>query len=77
MNKIIKVLLAMCICIVGIACISISASAEDTSGSCGDYVTWKYEDGTLTISGTGKMTNYEGTNTDDDNDPKNIPWEEY
>ena len=27
-------------------------------GTCGENVTWKYADGTLTISGTGDMTNY-------------------
>ncbi|MGN1098013.1 MAG: leucine-rich repeat domain-containing protein, partial [Clostridia bacterium] len=33
------------------------ASAE-TSGSCGENLTWTLEDGTLTISGTGAMDNY-------------------
>ena len=29
-----------------------------TSGACGDGLTWKYEDGTLTISGSGPMYDY-------------------
>ena len=32
------------------------ASAE--SGTCGENLTWDLTDGVLTISGTGKMTNY-------------------
>lgn len=37
---------------------SISASAE-TSGTCGDNVNWVLsDDGVLTISGTGDMSNY-------------------
>ena len=44
-----------------------TALAEDvaTSGNCGakgseSDVTWKYENGTLTISGTGAMADYSG-----------------
>ncbi len=32
--------------------------AADTSGSCGDGVTWQYADGTLTVSGSGAMADY-------------------
>ena len=32
--------------------------AADTSDKCGEDLTWKLENGTLTISGTGKMANY-------------------
>ena len=35
----------------------IIASAA-TSGTCGDNLTWKLDNGTLTISGTGEMKNY-------------------
>ena len=37
----------------------ITVSADtDTSGTCGDNATWTYEDGTLTISGTGSLYSY-------------------
>jgi len=32
-----------------------------TSGICGDNLTWSYEDGVLSINGTGAMYNYDGT----------------
>ena len=39
---------------------SFSAIHADDNGLCGDNLTWKFtsSDGTLTISGTGDMTNY-------------------
>ena len=37
---------------------SLSVSAADYSGKCGNNVYWEIEDGVLTISGTGKMTDY-------------------
>ena len=39
---------------------SFSAIHADNNGSCGDNLTWKFtsSDGTLTISGTGNMTDY-------------------
>ena len=36
------------------------------SGTCGENLTWEYADGTLTVSGTGAMTDY----TDEDA----VPW---
>ena len=33
-------------------------AADAISGSCGDHLNWKLENGTLTISGTGAMNNY-------------------
>ena len=39
-----------------------SSSADPDSGECGDNVTWAYDgDHTLTISGTGEMTDYNYT----------------
>ena len=34
------------------------ASAADVSGECGEGVNWSFENGTLTISGEGAMSNY-------------------
>ena len=38
----------------------IPAKAEEMSGTCGDNLTWSFDEatGTLTISGTGDMTDY-------------------
>ena len=35
----------------------------ETSGTCGDDVTWSLTDGTLTISGSGDMTDFDWSNT--------------
>ena len=41
------------------ASLTLSAGAETKSGACGDNLTWTLDDsGVLTISGTGKMSNY-------------------
>ena len=47
---------------------SFSAIHADDNGSCGDNLTWKFtsSDGTLTISGTGNMTNF--------GDYRYVPW---
>ena len=47
---------------------SFSAIHADDNGSCGDNLTWKFtsSDGTLTISGTGNMTNFV--------DYRYVPW---
>ena len=40
-----------------VCCLSVTALAADTSGTCGDNVTWTLDNmGTLTISGIGNMT---------------------
>lgn len=41
-----------------------SQDIEATSGTCGTNLIWEFADGTLTISGTGEMTNYTYTGTD-------------
>lgn len=38
--------------------ITLPANAAQTSGKCGDNLTWKYSGGKLTISGTGSMYDY-------------------
>jgi hypothetical protein len=35
-----------------------AAFAQEESGTCGENLTWTYSNGTLTISGTGDMTDY-------------------
>ena len=40
-----------------------SKTAAPTEGACGENATWKLEGGTLTISGTGEMSNYNGYDT--------------
>lgn len=55
-----KKYLLLILCLVS----SLKASAE--SGTCGDNLTWSLEDGVLTISGSGAMTNYSSTS--------NVPW---
>ena len=56
MKKIIvwAVIAAMLVCV-----FAVSSSATDAvTGKCGDNLTWTYESGTLTITGTGDMTDY-------------------
>ena len=48
-------LLALCMVL---ALLPETAWAEETSGSCGDNLTWSYNDGVLTIQGTGQMDDY-------------------
>ena len=45
-----------------------SVNAQATSGSCGTNATWEYDSGTLTISGTGEMDDFEYGET---------PWKDY
>lgn len=40
---------------------AVCVQASDTSGSCGTSATWSIANGVLTISGTGKMDNYQLT----------------
>ena len=47
-----------------------SVNAQATSGSCGANATWEYDNGTLTIEGTGAMADY----TDDLTE---APWHAY
>lgn len=52
--------LFFCVCMILGLIISLSAAASaETSGTCGDNLTWTLDDeGTLVISGTGDMNNY-------------------
>lgn len=46
----------------------VSEMALETSGSCGANVTWRFEDGVLTISGSGAMYDYDSPYGE------NAPW---
>ena len=50
----------------------VDAYADDhaTSGKCGDWLEWSYENGTLSISGRGDMYNYQS-------ELDGAPWENY
>lgn len=58
------ILLSACLWLGGLA-----MSAWAQSGTCGDNLTWTLEDGTLTISGTGEMDDYDHL--------IDVPWYEY
>ncbi len=64
-NKILSLILAV---LMIISIIPITASAVTYSGTCGDNLTWTYDDVTctLTISGTGSMDNF--------TDYLDVPW---
>ena len=55
-KRLLSILLALCM---ALALLPATAWAADTSGSCGDNVTWSYSSGTLTIQGTGAMDDYD------------------
>ena len=55
-NRIFCALLALMLC-VGLAAMP-AAAEEATSGTCGDNLTWNLENGVLTISGSGAMTDF-------------------
>ena len=58
-NKFLSLLVIMCICILSFGAINVSAA---TSGTCGENLTWTFDESTgeLVISGTGEMYNYLG-----------------
>ena len=62
-----KLLRFLCTALMTVVCMSVNAQA---SGSCGANATWEYDNGTLTISGTGAMADYTDALTDN-------PWNNY
>ncbi len=70
MKKVLSIALAVCIAIM-VICIGVFADNEAIiNDSCGDNVTYVlYSDGTLVISGTGKMTDYASYDS--------VPWYSY
>ena len=60
MKKFWSLILTICLLAGCLAVVPISVSAEATSGTCGDNVTWSLDgNGTLTISGSGAMEDWE------------------
>ena len=69
MQRIIVIVLALVMLLSVIAPVVMATEAETTEATeakvrgefeCGDDLTWSFSDGTLTITGTGKMDDYEG-----------------
>ena len=52
-------------------------SEESASGSCGDNLTWSFEDGVLTISGSGDMYDWWTYEKDSEKNWKPTPWYDY
>ncbi len=58
-KKALSLILSFALIISVFSVFSITAFAEETSGTCGENLVWSLdENGTLTISGSGEMTNY-------------------
>lgn len=74
MKKPLSITLAIIMIFSMFVCGGITSSASNPSGSCGEGVMWEYsqETKTLTISGSGYMTDYVY-----DNGTYNRPWEAY
>ena len=59
MKKLLAILLTLCMVFTMMPITASAESAQVASGTCGDNLTWVLtEDGTLTISGTGRMKDY-------------------
>ena len=63
-----RLLVAFSVLAVAAVCMIIAVGDESSAsgGTCGDNVTWTYDGGALTITGTGAMDNY--------SDPDGQPW---
>ncbi|MBO7519848.1 MAG: leucine-rich repeat domain-containing protein [Clostridia bacterium] len=72
LSILLSIILLISICPLGV--FEFTVSAETVSGTCGDNVTWEYdtETATLTISGTGAMSNYSGSSY-----VTTAPWKSY
>ena len=70
-----KIVIVGIVLILTALCLLPAAATETTEpsvpvrepGQCGETMTWKYEDGVLTISGNGRMDDF----------PESAPWAEY
>ena len=72
MKSIPKKIVYIIFCIVAMTFFSVNANAENNM--CGPNATWKVENGTLTISGSGSMYNYEGSGNTTDGFTSNSPF---
>jgi hypothetical protein len=68
-KKILYLLTALFILTLNSLSMPLNVSAYDTSGSCGNDIDWSYDNGYLTISGTGEMDNYASS--------ADVPWSVY
>ena len=62
LNRTISFLLALVLYVGLFAGIATSVAAADASGSCGKDLSWSFENGRLTITGSGDMTDYNQQN---------------
>lgn len=75
-KKIFGILIVMCMIISAIGAVAVSA--EPTAGGmCGENVLWSFENGTLIISGTGDMRDYEGMVYNSETRTSYEEWPEY
>ena len=61
-NKILSLIMTMCVTMIMIIVFPSTVNAAQ-SGSCGYNLTWTLDNGTLTISGSGSMTDYKSAST--------------
>ena len=66
-----KLLTALILAVAALCILSLGASDDSSasSGTCGDNVSWTFHDGSLSITGTGAMYDYES--------PDDQPWEAF
>ncbi len=57
-RKLAAIMLAAAMIVLFVPVAGTQMAYADSSGSCGNNVTWTYSDGTLTISGSGAMTDF-------------------
>lgn len=57
-KRIHAILLVLMLCVAQFAMVTGPAYAAETSGSCGNDLSWSFADGRLTITGSGAMTDY-------------------
>lgn len=67
MKKLLTLLLTACLLITAAAPVFATEMDEQEENSCGEDMTWSYADGTLTITGSGTMDDFEGS----------APWAEH
>lgn len=73
-KRVLALLLVMCL-VVGTMSLNVNAASVEASGTCGDNLTWELtSDGTLTISGTGEMTDYKAYGDYTDHIRPDVPW---